>query len=166
MRVRLLPAALSIAALMAVVMPTAPASGLSWTDVNSCTINPAAPVISGTSVAGKFTLNCTKLSTVAIEVTVGEWDPVVVSGRTSNTFFVPTDTTLALTPTVIYYTPAKAKTTYTITTGYKPCWNSETDKEEYGTRIRVMTNLSSTTKGWSGYQTTTAPKVNANTFAC
>jgi hypothetical protein len=129
-------------------------------------VAPVAPVISGTSVAGKFTVYCTVSSMVAIEVTVGEWDPVVVSGRTSNTFFVPTDTTLALTPTVIYYTPAKAKTTYTITTGYKPCWNSETDKEEYGTRIRVMTNLSSTTKGWSGYQTTTAPKVNANTFAC
>jgi|GEM_PF-3568245 len=29
-----------------------------------------------------------------------------------------------------------------------------------------MTNLGATTKGWSAYQLTATPKINANVFAC
>ena len=145
-------------------LPSSSVDALSWTDVNTCTITPLAPLISGTTVAGQFSLSCKVTSTVYVEVTVGEWDPVLVSGKQVNTFFPASDPTLALTPTVLTITPTT--TTKTWVTTYKPCWNSETDKEEYGTRIRIMTNNGTTTKGWSAYQITTAPAINANTFAC
>ncbi|MEN9823585.1 MAG: hypothetical protein RLZ04_2011 [Actinomycetota bacterium] len=146
-------------------LPTA-ATALTWTDGNTCTVTPRNPVQVSTSVAGRFDISCTKYSTVAIEVSVGEWDHVVRNGVLAPYLSIPKSSTVALPPTVVYYTPPKANSTFTVLTPYRPCWNTEIDNEEYGTRIRVMTDLSIFTKGWSRTQTTTAPSVNANTFGC
>jgi len=115
-------------------------------------------------LAGRFDITCT---TVAIEVTVGEWDSVRKGSMTVNSFTIPTDPTVALMPTVMYYTPPKINTTYTVSSVFRMCWNSEADYEEYGTRVRIMTNFSTSTAGWSPYSTTRAPSTaNANVSAC
>ena len=147
--------------------PSTASSAVTWTDGNTCTVTAKSPVMVGTSAAGRFEISCTKLSTVLVEVTVGEWDPVRRGSSTVNSFTTPTDPQVALPPTKMYYTPPTINTPYIVTSIYKPCWNSESDYEEYGTKVRIMTDWSLSTAGWSPYSTTRAPStLNANLNAC
>ena len=143
---RLRRLALGTVATLVALVPAVPASALTFTNGFACTVTPIRPTLSSTSALAQFTVSCAKAATVTVEVSIIEWDGTKYQTTTS--------TTIALAATKI---PVAATTTpQTFSSVAKPCWNTETGGEEYGTQVRILIGTK-----WSAYERTPAPATDA-----
>lgn len=133
LRARTLIGSLGAVAFLGVMVPTASASQSATAGKNTCTVTAVAPTLSAKNLFGKATVTCSVSTTVTLEMGVVEMDGTLEDTK------VP----IAVKSVTVVASAGKAVSASTATA---TCLSTETDNEEYATKVRV--NISGTVSAW------------------